>query len=122
MNIPPKYEDVVAQLEEAMDREAEVGRLYDSLVRRSNREREASYKREDELREELATSREAFKEELDGVKYTRRKFRQERDALQQRLTVAEQLLRRAMQYGGLTPDWRDAVEAALKPVEEGEGS
>lgn len=65
MNIPPKYEDVVEKLDAALAREAA-------------------------LREELATSREAFKEELEGVKYTRRKFRQERDALQQRLTVAEQ--------------------------------
>lgn len=32
----------------------------------------------------------AFREELDGVRYTRRKFRQERDSLQQRLTAAEQ--------------------------------
>lgn len=42
------------------------------------------------LREELAKSREAAKEELDGAKYTRRKFRQERDESQQRLTAAEQ--------------------------------
>ena len=42
------------------------------------------------LREELAKSREAAKEELEGVKYTRRKFRQERDDLQQRLTATEQ--------------------------------
>ena len=35
-------------------------------------------------------------------------------ALQQRLTVAEQLLSRALQYGGMTPDWRDSVEEALK--------
>lgn len=51
------------------------------------------------LREELATSRAAFKEELDGVKYTRRKFRQERDALQQRLTDAEQKLGEAYECG-----------------------
>lgn len=38
---------------------------------------DAALAREAALREELATSREAFKEELDGVKYTRRKFRQE---------------------------------------------
>lgn len=41
------------------------------------------------LREELSKTREAAKEELDGVKYTRRKFRQERDDLQQRLADAE---------------------------------
>ena len=32
----------------------------------------------------------ALREELEGVKYTRRKFCQERDALQQRLIIAEQ--------------------------------
>ena len=37
----------------ALAREAEVGRLYDSLVNRSNRERDASEKREAALREEL---------------------------------------------------------------------
>lgn len=42
------------------------------------------------LRAELATSRAAFKEELDGVKFTRRRFRQERDALQQRLTAMDE--------------------------------
>lgn len=42
------------------------------------------------LQEELSTTRAAAKEELDGVKYVRRKFRQERDELQQRLTAAEQ--------------------------------
>jgi len=53
MNIAKKYEDLVAERDAALTREAEVGRLYDSLVNRSNREREASYKREDALREEL---------------------------------------------------------------------
>lgn len=67
MTIAKKYEDVIAEHDAALAREAA-------------------------LREELAMSREAFKEELDGVKYTRRKFRQVRDALQQRLTVAEHLL------------------------------
>ena len=98
MNIPPKYEDVVANLDAALAREAA-------------------------LREELATSREAFKEELEGVKYTRRKFRQERDALQQRLTVAEQLLRETSDYlDGSTRNavWCDSIlhkkmRAALKP-------
>jgi hypothetical protein len=47
--------------------------------------------------------------------------------LQQRLTAAERrnrtleiLLRRASNYGGLTPEWHDAVQAALaKPTESG---
>ena len=78
------------------------------------------------LREELAKSREAAKEELDGVKYTRRKFRQERDDLQQRLTAAEQrnaalieLLRdiRDLPAGGSIPGSR--IDDALKPTESG---
>ena len=60
---------------------------------------DAALAREGALREELATSRAAFKEELDGVKYTRRKFRQERDAIQQRLTDAEKKLGEAYERG-----------------------
>lgn len=104
MAIPKKYEDVVA-------------------------ERDAALAREDALREELATSRVAFKEELAGWKArcSRRvddiKLMVEaRDALQQRLTVAEQLLRRSMEYGGMTPDWRESVEAALKPAADDDSS
>lgn len=80
--------------------------------------------RESALREELATSREAFKEELDGVKYTRRKFRQDRDALQQRLTVAEQRaseLEQLLQMFIDNSDDKDVVELseyALKPAAE----
>ncbi|WP_300727278.1 hypothetical protein [Pseudomonas sp.] len=52
------------------------------------------------LRANEAERREAaLREELDGVKYTRRKFRQERDALQQRLTDAEQKLGEAYEWG-----------------------
>lgn len=109
MNIPPKYEDVVEKLDAALAREAA-------------------------LREELATSREAFKEELEGVKYTRRKFRQERDALQQRLTVAEQRAEDLKKllcdvineaptgFAALKVDLANRVNDALKPAAEGEGS
>ena len=46
----------------------------------------------------------------------------ERDALQQRLTVAEQLLREIRQTCELSK-LRDAqIDAALKPAAEGEGS
>lgn len=34
---------------------------------------------------------------------------------QQRLTVTKELLKRSLEYGGMTPDWRESVEAALKP-------
>ncbi len=87
-------------------------------------ERDAALGREAALREELKTSRAAFKEELDGVKYTRRRFRQERDQLQQRLTAADEradalegLLREIRQSCELSK-LRDAqIDAALKPAE-----
>jgi hypothetical protein len=93
---------------------------------------DASLAREAALREELAKSRAAFNEELDGVKYTRRKFRQERDALQQRLTDAEQKLGEAYEWGytdgqncpnGYSDkeDRDKCIAELLKPV-EGEGS
>lgn len=100
---------------------------------------EAALSREAALREELETSRTAFKEELEGAKYTRRKFRQERDALQQRLNVAEQLLKRSQEFVAFVHKcvrknkeyaplhWQEMVEldrdlSALKPAAEGEGS
>ena len=86
MNIPPKYEDVVAELEAALGREA------------------------------------ALREELEIATRHLDRMIEAHDDAQQRLTVAEQLLRRAMEYGGMTPDWRESVDAALKPAEEGEGS
>lgn len=67
---------------------------------------DASLAREAALREELATSRAAFKEELDGVKYTRRKYRQERDDLQQRLTEAE---KRALSLDAFAKEMVDAA-------------
>lgn len=80
------------------------------------------------LREELANTRKAAKEELEGVKYTRRKFRQERDDLQQRLTAAEQRNSRhesmLRHFASCADVWRvgtlsmDYV-AALKPTESG---
>jgi septal ring factor EnvC (AmiA/AmiB activator) len=77
------------------------------------------------LREELAKTREAAKEELEGVKYTRRKFRQERDDLQQRLTAAEQrnaelegLLHEVLKEPWLY-DVKAKILAALKPTESG---
>lgn len=82
---------------------------------------DAALAREVALREELATSRTAFKEELDGVKYTRRKFRQERDALQQSLTDAEKrvgdlksLLREGLEEPKEGDDYIGRVIEALK--------
>lgn len=132
MNIPPKYEDVVAQLDAALAREAEVGRLYDSLVKRSNREREASYKRETALRESLDCP-------FRIARHSKRLI----EELRKRLTVAEQraddlesLLRNAQsfveQWDDDSQEWMDLSSAisnsipfdssaALKPA-EGEGS
>ena len=95
MNIPPKYEDVVAQL--ALEREQEestLGELEDLVEKLNNALVEI-------------------------------------DALQQRLTVAEQLLREVLESG----DWfrsalefingeglevREKIEASLKPAAEPE--
>ena len=100
MNIPPKYEDVVAKLDAALGREAA-------------------------LREELATLRESYESMRDRKNSI--------VDLQQRLTVAEQLLHEVRDSG----DWHSSalefihgegfevlakIEAALKPAEEVEGS
>lgn len=112
MNIPPKYEDVVAQLDEATGREAA-------------------------LRKEL----ESIKASVDGYDSPEHaaqvadEMGHQCDALQQRLTVAEQ------RVGELEELLRDCVNefstseasqfelemlnkilAALKPAAEGEGS
>lgn len=66
----------------------------------------------------------ALREELTTAKSV---MAHDYDLLQQRLTAAEQrnrtleiLLRRASNYGGLTPEWHDAVQAALaNPTESG---
>ena len=77
-------------------------------------------RRESALREELATSRTAFKEELDGVKYTRRKFRQERDALQQRLTDAERYVQKMVDCSqgqdSIATGYLADILGKLKPV------
>lgn len=131
MNIQTKYEDVVAQLEAALDREAEVGRLYDSLVNRSNRERDASYKREDALRKELADWKARCSRRVDDIKLVV----EARDALQQSLTVAEKrasvlesAAREMIRIAGIANQGSNAynraiinLNAALKPA-EGEGS
>lgn len=89
MNIPPKYEDVVAQLE------TERARVTDYISQRA----------QTELKLEAALGREAaLHEEFDAYKIKRTEFahkvgeltekmEQIIDALQQRLTVAEQRAR-----------------------------
>lgn len=102
MNIPPKYEDLVAQLSAALDRES-------VLVARSNQNKLMM----DSAYGEIAT----LQEELD-----------EFELVQQRLTVSEQLLRE-VQKAARKQDWASGypeifsrVDAALKPAAEGEGS
>lgn len=88
MNIPPKYEDVVAKLDAALAREA------------------------------------ALREELELVRKAVPNSTLELVSLQQRLTVAEKLLKRVHQADALShccPLWK-AIDAALKPAVEGEGS
>lgn len=122
----------------ALAREAEVGRLYDSLVNRSNRERDASYKREDALREEL----EAIKASVDGYDSPEHAA-QVADTLghanadlQQRLTVVEQrsselesAAREMLRIAAIANQGSNAynraiinLHSALKLAEEGEGS
>ena len=84
----------------------------------SERDYDAALSREAALREELDRTKKAY--EVYGIDFDRSEEKDE--ALQQRLTVAEQLLSRALQYGGMTPDWRDSVEEALKTDAEGEES
>ena len=93
MTIPMKYEDVVAQLDAALGREAA-------------------------LREELETE----KTGAEGI-YQQLEFCQkQRDALQQRLTVAEQRvdLLEGLLKSGSSPTYAhcSAVMEALKPAAE----
>ena len=100
MNIPPKYEDLVFQLNELNKREA------------------------------------ALREELDALRESYESMRDRKNSivdLQQRLSVAEQLLHEVRDSG----DWHSSalefihgegfevlakIEAALKPAAEVEGS
>lgn len=153
MNIPMKYEDVVAQLE------TERARVTDYIAQRAQTELklEAALGREAALREELAAAKRPVSARRD-FDYDRgfsagsaevETFRLERDALQQRLTVAEQragelegllhmskeLLTTISRHGATTKpnDWCDSfkaevaeriekIGAALKPAAEVPGS
>lgn len=146
MNIPPKYEYVVAQLEAALGRESE-------MVSRANQgklEMDADSGTIDLLEKDLSTWKQkaceaaereaALREELDALRESYEAMRDRKSSivdLQQRLTVAEQ---RADELEGLL--FGDILEAmddfgdrhdlkrcreiakdirALKPA-EGEGS
>lgn len=127
MTIPPKYEDVVANLESALAREA--------ALREDRDNRPDVSIKNCIFKGENANGSQAFEFEtlegglnkltkinLDGWLCYGPSGESPVTVLQQLLTVAEQLLSRALQYGGMTPDWRDSVEEALKTDAEGEGS
>ena len=108
MNIPPKYEDVVAQLE------AERARVTDYIAQRA----------QTELQLEVAMA------DLTQFKNVYIAATTREVALQQRLTVAEQLLREALCHAqrmepisiSLFNRIDSAIDAALKPAEEATGS
>lgn len=147
MNIPPKYEDVVAQLEAALGREAALREELERFKR--DAEQDTTIDERDhyhEIADSLALAiSQHFRVEIgehssmncpwgialdvmNGAYVTDTDEGRERDALQQRLAVAEQ---RAGELEGLLRDINDApggsqfkkhIDAALKPAEEGEGS
>lgn len=124
MDIAKKYEDVVAERDAALAREAEVGRLYDSLVNRSNRERDASYKSEDALREELARYKYLFGQAQKAIDRLNELHPKRMGELAKRLTVAEKRaseLEQLLQMFIDNSDDKDVVELsehALKPAAE----
>ena len=122
MTIPPKYEDVAAQLE------TERARVTDYIAQRAQTELllEATLGREAALREELAALRESYeamRDRKNSIVY-----------LQQRLTSAEQReaeLKKLLcdvineaptGFASLKVDLANRVNDALKPAAEGEGS
>lgn len=110
-----REEKLREELESALAREAEVGRLYDSLVHRSNRERVASYKREAVLRNDVLTL------EKGGQLIVR-----DMHEYRQRLTVAEQRVQRMVDCSkgqdSIATGYLSDILALLKPAAEGEGS
>ena len=132
MNIPPKYEDVVAQLE------TERARVTDYIAQRAQTELklEAALGREAALREEL----ESIKASVDGYDSPEHAAQVADEmghqciALQQRLTVAEQRVSELKKllcavinesptgFAALKVDLANRVNDALKPAAEVEGS
>ena len=135
MNIPPKYEDVVAQIAEATD-----------AIEYMRKERVRAEGREAELRATLkvanTNTKQILERESETVALKQRDlieaqtavtgWARKHEVIQQRLTVAEQ---RAGELAGLVEEGFAAIPgqqgydgllsrmlAALKPAEEGEGS
>ena len=150
MNIPPKYEDVVAKLNAALGREADLREelatlreSYESMRDRKNsivdlqQRLTVAEQRESEAREELldlSRKLDVFYSRSHGIKNLSaiEDANDKSKALQQRLTVAEQragkmeeLLREDYDAGDhniFGTDLDSRIDAALKPAEEGEGS
>ena len=121
MTIPPKYEDIVAELEAS-------NKLCDSIERSMKNHRHElglSNSREAALREELDRTKKSY--EAYGIDFDRSEERAA--ALQQRLTVAEQRISELesllSEIVGLDPrgeflGWQldGKIDAALKPAAE----
>lgn len=126
-----REEKLREELESALAREAEVGRLYDSLVHRSNRERVASYKREAVLRNDVLTL------EKGGQLIVRdmHEYRQRLAVAEQRVDCLEELLNDAVSAMKMVSENSDDIDSVgicmeyvgrinevFKPAAEGEGS
>ena len=121
MDIPPKYEDVVAQLEA----ERELHKLATETIGQFADENQKLHANLAAFREEFGAYEIKRTEFAHKVGELTEKSEQIIDALQQRLTVAEQLLREVSEELWQEDDSGDIferIDAALKPAEEGEGS
>ena len=149
MNIPPKYEDVVAQLQaerlradvavaDCNDAERRESSIRETLEEVKNSTR-GFLERESDLREELDRSRSRYDREVLGLNNEGDPiggdpaggYKNDNARLQQRLTVAEQLggeLEGMLRHFALCADVRSvgvaamSFVAALKTAAEGEGS
>lgn len=129
MNIPPKYEDVVAQLRA----ERELHKLATETLGQFADENQKLHADLAALREELARYKSLFGQAQKAIDRLNELHPKRMGELAKRLTVAEQLLHEVRDSG----DWHSSalefihgegfevlakIEAALKPAEEVEGS
>lgn len=73
-----------------------------------------------EERDHAKRNSSAFEERMGDLQVANGKLQDKLAAAEQRITKIENLLRQAKGYGGLTPKWHDAVDAALNPNPEAE--
>ena len=120
MNIPPKYEDVVAQLDAAMEREAALQTSLDAVTFNLDKDDNVALALREEL-DHMTALRDTWYEQYQELKSSR----------QQRLTVAEHresllkdLLTNAyIAINTMEPGFYllEKIDAALKPAEVREG-